>query len=150
MMSAAGRMELIHMPPMTLVTGSMMSGDPDRARLSGAMIHYVVMGTVAFGLLYAALFAAFGSASLLTGVVIGAVHGVFVGAVAMPMMPAMHPRMTGSLGPGGAVVDTSGGGVVLAASGDFGSGWASMTPIGLMIGHVVFGPVVALVYGILV
>jgi hypothetical protein len=30
MMSAAGRMGLTHMPPMTLVTGSMMSGDSDR------------------------------------------------------------------------------------------------------------------------
>ncbi len=150
MMSLAGRMGMTEMPPMTLVMGSMMSGDPDRARLLGTVAHYLLMGTVVFGLGYAALFAAFGSASLLTGIAIGAVHGVLVGAMAMPIMPAIHPRMTRTPGSGGAVVDTAGGAVVLAAPGVFGSQWGSMTPVGFVMGHVVFGLVAALVYGVLV
>lgn len=150
MMSAAARMGFTQMPPMTLVTGSMMSADPARARWIGVMVHYIVMGTVVFGLAYAALFTALGSASAVTGVIIGAIHGVMVGAVAMPMMPAMHPRMTTSPTPDGTTVDTSGGVVVLSQPGLFGSHWGSMTPVGLIVGHVVYGLVVALVYAALV
>ncbi len=144
MMTLAGKMGLTQMPPMTLVTGSMMTDDPERARRLGIMAHYILMGTVVFGLIYAGLFSAFGSASVLTGLIIGAVHGVIVGAMAMPMMPAMHPRMVDS--PLGGTVTTGGGTVTLSKPGFFGANWGGMTPIGLLIGHLVYGLVAALVY----
>lgn len=52
------------------------------------------MGTVVFGVGYAVLFSVFGTASWLAGIVIGAVHTAVIGLVAMPMTPAVHPRMT--------------------------------------------------------
>ena len=63
----------------------------------------------------------------------------------MPMMPAMHPRMTADAQPPGPV-DTTAGQVRLAAPGLLGSHWGGMTPIGLVLGHIVYGLVVALVY----
>lgn len=148
MMSLAGKMGLTRMPPMTLVTGSLMSSDPERARRLGIMMHYIVMGSVVFGLIYAAVFTGVDSASVLTGLVVGAVHGVVVGAMAMPMMPAMHPRM--ATAPVSGSLDTEGGTVTLSEPGFFGANWGGMTPVGLLVGHMVFGIVVAVVYAALV
>lgn len=145
MMKMSGKLGMTDMPPMELVTGSMMSGDPDRANQLGIALHWVMMGTVVFGLGYAALFNALGSASWLTGVGIGAVHGLMVGLVFMPMMPSMHPRMTRQPVFAG-TVDPDASTVTLAAPGVMGSRWGGMTPVGLLMGHVVYGLVVALVY----
>lgn len=148
MMSMSASMGMTRMPTMSLLMGAMMSGDQDRAKRIGAMIHYIVMGTIVFGLAYGALFTAFDSSSALTGILIGAVHGLAVGAIGMPMMPAMHSRM--SKDPGEPVVDTSSGSVVLSAPGFFGVQWGAMTAMGLIIGHVVYGLIAALIYGALV
>jgi hypothetical protein len=146
MSSAAG---MTRMPSMPLVMGSMMTGDPARARRLGGMIHYVLMGTIIFGLAYAALFSAFGTASALTGILVGAVHGLIVGAVGMPMMPTMHPRMAAPSDSDTPAVDLSGGTVTLSAPGFFAFRWGAMTPVGLVAGHVVYGLVLALIYGAL-
>lgn len=150
MMTLATGMGLTRMPPMTLVVGSMMSRDPERAGRFGVMIHYIVMGTVVFGIAYAVLFAGFGSSSALTGALIGAAHGVVFGGIVMPMLPAIHPRMTSAAAGEQRTVDTSSGAVMLSAPGIFGSRWGAMTPVGLVIGHIVYGVVVALIYSALV
>lgn len=147
LMTMAASTGMSKMPPMPMVMGSMMSGDPDRARRIGTLLHVGVMGTVVFGLVYAALFASFGSASLLTGVAIGGAHGLIVGAVGMPMMPVLHPRMEHRAG--AAPLEISGGTVQLTAPGFFGINWGGMTPMGLVVGHIVYGIVAALVYGAL-
>lgn len=75
-------------------------------------------------------------------------HGLVVGVVAMPMMPKMHPRMeddTHDLS-GGETVTEGAGGLRVAAPGLLGSRWGGMTPLGLVMGHAVYGLVVALVY----
>jgi uncharacterized membrane protein YagU involved in acid resistance len=105
------------------------------------------MGTIVFGIVYGFLFTTLDSSSLVTGVALGAVHGLLVGAIGMPMMPRMHPRMTAAAD--GPAADTSGGTVVLSEPGFFGSRWGAMTPVGLVMGHVVYGIIVALVYGVL-
>jgi uncharacterized membrane protein YagU involved in acid resistance len=145
MMKLSAKAGMTDMPPMELVTGSMMSADPDRAKKLGIMVHWIVMGAIVFGLGYAALFTAFGSASWLIGIGIGLVHGLVVGVVFMPMMPAVHPRMSDEPTFGG-TVDVSAGSVRLAAPGVLGSKWGGMTPVGLVMGHAVYGLVVALVY----
>lgn len=138
MSAAAGMTE---MPSFELMTGSMMSGDEKTAKAIGAMIHYVMMGTVVFGIIYALLFQAFDSASWLTGLAIGIVHGFVVGVMFMPMMPAMHPRMGEP-----AVVGEQSGEVRLSSPGVMGKNWGSMTPMGVLMGHAVYGVVVALLY----
>lgn len=100
--NAAG---ITQMPPMELVTGSMISGNPETARGSGS------------------------SASWLVGLVIGLVHGAVVGLVFMPLMPAMRPRMSSV---SSAAAAGHAGEVHLSAPGIFGSHWGAMTPVGLL------------------
>lgn len=146
MMQMAGSMGLTRMPPMHLVVGSMMSGDPRKASRIGILIHYLLMGTVVFGSVYGVLFAAFDESSVAIGATIGLVHGLVVGLMGMPMMPAIHPRMSAGRSVSGAVVTVESGQVLLSAPGFLGAGWGGMTPVGMIVGHVVYGVVVALVY----
>lgn len=148
MMKMAGAAGMTDMPPMELVTGSMMSGDLGTAQRIGIMVHWGVMGTVVFGIGYALLFTLLDSAGVGVGALIGAAHGAMVGLVFMPMMPAIHPRMSTDIVDG--PVRTTGGTVMLAAPGVLGSRWGGMTPVGLLMGHVVYGIVAALVYQALV
>lgn len=64
-----------------LITGGMMTDDEAKARRIGMMIHLVIMGTIVFGIGYGLLFQAFDSTSVVTGVLIGVVHGLVVGAL---------------------------------------------------------------------
>ncbi len=151
MMTMASKAGMTNMPPMPLVMGSMMSGDRRKAMTIGAVLHYIVMGTIVFGIGYALLFQVFGSSAWGVGLAIGVVHGLAVGLVFMPMMPAMHPRMEAQLvGAGapadGAVVQEVGGEVRLSGPGILGKDWGGMTPAGLLMGHAVYGLVLALVY----
>lgn len=138
MSAAAGMTE---MPSFELMTGSMMSGDEKTAKAIGAMIHYVMMGTIAFGIVYAVLFQVFDSASWLTGLAIGIAHGVVVGVIFMPMMAMMHPRMGEP-----AVIGEQTGEIRLSAPGLMGKNWGAMTPMGVLMGHAVYGVVIALLY----
>jgi uncharacterized membrane protein YagU involved in acid resistance len=142
---------MTNMPAMPLISGSMMSDDRSTATMIGAVIHFIVMGTIVFGIGYAALFALFGTASWLAGLIIGIVHGAVVGGVFMPMMDRTHPRMTAaSAFAGDTTVAERDGHLRLAAPGMFGKNWGGNTPMGIIMGHAIFGLVVALVYSALV
>jgi uncharacterized membrane protein YagU involved in acid resistance len=123
----------------------MMSGERQKASRIGFVVHFVVMGAVVFGLGYAALFAALDDASIGAGALIGLAHGLIVGAMAMPMMAAVHPHMSAATSEAGSVSVQSGQ-VTLSAPGVFGAKWGGMTPVGMIVGHVVFGVVMALIY----
>ena len=56
MLNASKAPGMTNMPPMPLVMGSMVPGEPKTARGIGAFLHFVVMGTVMFGLAYGAPF----------------------------------------------------------------------------------------------
>lgn len=148
MMNGAKAAGMTNMPPMPLVMGSMVSGERKTAMAMGAVAHFIVMGTVVFGLAYAALFTAFDNDAWWVGLAIGVVHGLVVGVMAMPMMPKMHPRMDDDATalPGAETVTETPGGLRVAAPGLLGSRWGGMTPVGLIMGHAVYGVVVALVY----
>ncbi len=147
MMQAAGAMGMTKMPGMALIQGTMVTGEAAKARRIGLVTHVVMMGTIVFGLGYAALFVAFDDASALTGVLIGVAHGVVAG-VAMAMMGSMHPRMDPPpAGGNDDVVTATAGEVRIVEPGLFAKNYGPMTPIGLVAGHVVYGLVVALVYG---
>lgn len=146
LMRLASMMGMTQMPPMPVVTGAMMSGDRRTATAVGLVLHYVVMGTVVFGLVYGAIFTAVGSASVVVGLLIGLVHAVIVGAMAMPMMPAVHPRMKRAPVPAGGGSPGPDADVELSSPGVFGARWGAMTPAGLVIGHLVYGAVAALMY----
>lgn len=91
------------------------------AHILGGVVHFV-MGAV-FGVVYAFLWASvIGAPTWLWGLIFGLVHGV-VALVTMPMMIRMHPR------PPEGMTSTS-----------------PMMAAGMIIGHIVFGIVVALTY----
>ena len=68
----------------------MITGDESKAQRIGLVTHGLLMGTVVFGLVYAALFVLLDDTSLLAGVLIGIGHGIVAG-LAMVMMGTMHP-----------------------------------------------------------
>ncbi|MGE0795352.1 MAG: hypothetical protein AB7I38_17865 [Dehalococcoidia bacterium] len=153
MMTMAASAGMTDMPSMPLVTGSMIAGSRGMAMRIGSAMHYLMMGTIVFGLAYAALFTAFDDDSWWVGALFGLAHGVILGVVFMPMMPAVHPRMRHELvgvavpGGRGTVAVDEAGEVQLAAPGVLGMRWGGMTPVGMLMGHVVYGLVAALVYG---
>lgn len=150
MMNGAKAAGMTNMPPMPLVMGSMFSGERMTAMAIGSVLHFIVMGTVMFGLAYAGLFSVLDNDAWWIGLLIGVAHGLVVGVMAMPMMPKMHPRMGQDAtidGPSSTnTVQDGSGGLRVAAPGVLGSRWGGLTPVGLVMGHAVYGIVVALVY----
>jgi len=120
------------LPKMDIVgmLGSMLQRDGNRPL--GWGIHFM-MGIV-FALIYAILWSiGIGAATLLWGLVFGAVHWLGAGLM-MGGVPAMHAGVKAGTvqAPGVFMLNTGG----------------SMAFMGGLIGHLVFGLVVALVYGL--
>jgi hypothetical protein len=139
-----------NMPPMPLIQGALLTDDPRRAKLIGMITHFVVMGTIVFGLSYAAIFTAIGSAGWLPGAVLGLVHGVAAGTF-MLVMGRTHPRMeAASYFTGSQTWRHDAGHLRIASPGIFGYNYGTMTPVGLLTGHLAYGFVVGLTYVALV
>jgi hypothetical protein len=137
------------MPSFELVMGSVVSSDPEQARKAGLLIHYGLIGTLVLGIGYGGIFAMLDSATWLDGVIVGLVHGFVVGMLIMPALPALHPRVEPALAGAGGVVVRARDGVHVKPPGVLGKDWGDGTPAGVVAGHVVFGIVAALVYGLL-
>ncbi len=73
--------------------GTLVTADRDRAKVVGVAIH-LVNGWV-LALVYLAIFRAWGGGGIARGVLVGAVHALFVLTVLMPVLPGLHPRMAG-------------------------------------------------------
>jgi hypothetical protein len=113
-----------------LMLGSIVVADPDRARVSGFLIHLV--NGQAFALGYAAVFAARDEASWWAGGVLGALHGAVALLVIVPLLPGIHPHMASeraglSSGP------------ALEPPGLLGLNYGRETPLVTVLAHVVFG-----------
>ena len=130
---------------MALVEGSMFTGDHGKAKAIGMFMHLIIMSGLVIGSIYAALFAWFDvteSNAWWYGIIFGVLHGLIAG-IGMAMMPAMHPRM-------GTSASTGSGEVHLDPPGLFAHNMGKATPAGLVMGHVVYGLVLAVVYAALV
>lgn len=146
MMKGATAAGMTNMPGMPLIQGAMATDDPDKAKKIGMVMHVIVMGTIVFGIAYAAIFSVLGTAGWLTGLVVGLVHGVVAGLF-MKMMGGTHPKMEAvSNFTGDTTWTHDATGIHIAEPGLFGKNYGSMTPMGLLMGHAVFGIVVGLVY----
>ena len=73
------------------IVGTMFTPNRDRARMLGVAMH-IFNGWV-FAAVYALYFESVGTASWWMGAGIGAIQGVFVVVVLLPMLPGLHPRM---------------------------------------------------------
>ena len=128
---------------MAVMLGSMVRRDAVSARRLGLAVHF--MNGLVFGLIYALVWWALGPAALSDawwiGLIFGGVHGL-VALVAMPMMSAVHPRVQAV----SAMGDASVGEVQLPPFGLGGRGFGAMTPVGILLGHLVFGLVWGLAF----
>jgi hypothetical protein len=149
MMHKSGKTEM----DMVLIEGTMLTGDRDKAKALGTMMHLVVMSALVIGSIYAALFAVFdvdSSNAWWIGALLGVAHGLIAG-VMMGMMPKMHPRMAESAD----VSDRgrherSDGSLLLKPPGVFAKNYGKATPTGIVMVHVIYGLVTGLVYSLLV
>ena len=74
-----------------LVLGTLVTEDPDRARVAGFFIHLVVGQGFALG--YAAAFALLHRATWWLGALLGMLHVAVALLALLPLLPGVHPRM---------------------------------------------------------
>lgn len=114
-------------------TLGLMFGKGNGAQAMGWVMHLIA--GVIFALIYAYIFVAVGATNgWFFGGVIGLFHGVVVGAMVMPMMGIIHPAVKAG---------------EMKAPGFFAVNAGPMTPMGLVVGHIVFGVVLGGVYFLL-
>lgn len=118
-----------------LMLGTVVTEDPDKARVAGFAIHLVI--GQGFGLVYAAGFAALGQASWWLGAVFGLAHAVIALTVLVPLLPGVHPRMAGErAGPESRAV--------LEPPGLAGLAYGPQTPAVTVLAHLAYGTVLGL------
>lgn len=118
-----------------LVLGSMVTPDPDRARVVGFFIHLVAGQVFALG--YAATFALLGQATWWIGALLGLLHVAVALTVILPLLPGVHPRMASTrAGPESTAV--------LEPPGLLGLNYGIQTPAVAIVAHLVYGAVLGL------
>ena len=113
-----------------LLLGTMVTADPDRARVAGFFIHLAIGEAFALG--YAAGFALLDTATWWLGGLFGLVHVAIALAVLVPLLPGIHPRMASDrAGPASTAV--------LEPPGLFGLNYGAQTPAVAIVAHLAFG-----------
>src|SRR4051812_33190688 len=113
-----------------LVLGTMVTEDPDRARVAGFLIHLAVGQGFALG--YAASFALLDTASWWLGGLLGVLHAAVALLVLVPVVAGVHPRMASNrAGPS----STSS----LEPPGLLGLNYGAQTPAVTISAHVAYG-----------
>lgn len=118
-----------------LVLGTLVTPDPDRARVAGFFLHLVAGQLFALG--YALTFAMLGTATWWLGMLLGALHVSVALMVILPLLPGVHPRMASArAGP-----DTT---AVLEPPGLLALNYGVQTPAVTIVAHLVYGGVLGL------
>jgi hypothetical protein len=113
-----------------LLLGTIVTEDPDRARVAGFFIHLAVGEGFAFG--YAAGFALLDTATWWLGGVFGLIHVGVALTILVPLLPGVHPHMaTERAGPASVAV--------LEPPGLFALNYGAQTPAVTVIAHLAFG-----------
>jgi uncharacterized membrane protein YagU involved in acid resistance len=113
-----------------LLLGTMVTEDPDRARVFGFFIHLVIGEGFAFG--YAASFALLGRATWWLGALFGLLHAIVALTILVPLLPGVHPRMTSErAGPAATAV--------LEPPGLLGLNYGAQTPVVTILSHLAYG-----------
>jgi hypothetical protein len=121
-----------------LLLGTIVTPDPDRARLAGFFIH-LIMGQV-FALGYAAVFALLGRATWWLGAVLGLIHVTISLTALVPMLAGTHPRMASyRAGPSSRAV--------LEPPGLLALNYGIQTPVVAIAAHLLYGVALGLLLG---
>ncbi|MFC0505396.1 hypothetical protein [Micromonospora costi] len=115
-----------------LLLGTLVTEDPDRARIVGFFMHLCAGQGFALG--YAATFALLDRATWWIGALLGALHVAIALTVLLPLLPGVHPRMASQrAGPASTAV--------LEPPGLFALNYGIPTPAVVGVVHVVYGVV---------
>lgn len=118
-----------------LMLGTVFTGDPDRGRFMGFFLH-LVAGQL-FALFYALAFTDLGRSEWWLGAMFGVAHSAVAGAVLVPLLASIHPRMaTERAGPRTSTFLEPPGLMALNY------GWS--TPLVAMVAHAGYGAVLGL------
>lgn len=118
-----------------LVLGTVVTGDPDRARVAGFFLHLAVGQGFALG--YAATFALLDRATWWLGASLGVLHVSVALMVLLPLLPGVHPRMASHrAGPSSTAV--------LEPPGLLALNYGVQTPAVAIAAHIVYGLVLGL------
>ena len=113
-----------------LLLGTVVTEDPDRARVAGFVIHLAVGQGFALG--YAASFALLERASWWLGGLFGLVHVAVALTVLVPLLAGVHPRMASArAGPASKAT--------LEPPGLAGLNYGTQTPLVAVIAHLAYG-----------
>jgi hypothetical protein len=113
-----------------LLLGTMVTADPDRARVAGFFLHLAIGEGFALG--YAAVFALLDTATWWLGALLGLVHVSVALTVLVPLLPGVHPRMASArAGPASASV--------LEPPGLLALNYGRETPAVTIAAHLAFG-----------
>jgi hypothetical protein len=131
LMAASQRLRMTRMN-IPFLLGTIFTPNRDRAKPIGVAVH--LLNGWLFSLIYVAAFHAMGQPTAWFGVLIGAVHALFVLVVGMPILPGLHPRMA-SEQQGPTEVRQ------LEPPGFLGLHYGIQTPISVVLAHLVFGAI---------
>jgi hypothetical protein len=113
-----------------LILGSIVTDDPDRARVAGFLLHLGVGQGFALG--YAATFALLDTTTWWLGGLLGLLHVAIVLTVLVPLLAGIHPRMASNrAGPASTAL--------LEPPGLLGLNYGSQTPAVAIIAHLAYG-----------
>ena len=113
-----------------LVLGTMVTEDPDRARVVGFLIHLAIGQAFAFG--YAASFALLDQASWWLGGLLGLAHATVALLVLLPVVVGVHPHMASNrAGPASTAL--------LEPPGLLGLNYGARTPAVTVAAHTAYG-----------
>ena len=120
-----------------LMLGTLFSGDLDRAKLYGFALHFA--DGWLFSLVYVLVFEALDRATWLIGGVAGLVHGFFMLAAVIPLLPGVHPRMASDY----QHPDPT---PLLEPPGFLALNYGPRTPLLVLVAHLVYGVILGAFY----
>ena len=113
-----------------LVLGTIVTDDPDRARVAGFFIHLGVGQGFALG--YAATFALLDRSTWWIGGLLGLLHVAVALTVLVPLLAGVHPRMASNRAGRSSTA-------TLEPPGLLGLNYGLQTPIVAIVSHLVYG-----------
>jgi len=121
------------------IIGTMFTADRDRAKVIGLIVH-LVNGWI-FAIVYGFFFQTMHAATWWYGAILGAVQGIFVVTVVLPVLPGIHPRMVSDFrGPEPTRL--------LEPPGFFVMNYGGKTPLVLLFVHVLYGTTIGMFYSL--
>jgi hypothetical protein len=113
-----------------LLLGTMITENPDRARVVGFGMHLVIGEAFALG--YAASFALLDNSTWWLGALLALVHSAVALTILVPLLPGVHPRMASNRA--GPATKT-----LLEPPGLLGLNYGVETPVVAIASHLAFG-----------